>query len=537
MSNRSVVAGKNTIQMEQFQDAASQQAKLIASRLTELLSRGQLWLRTELGVDLGLNPELFPPWVILLAKFSGLVLMVALWALLYRAVFKKKPAVQAVEESGTEVKRAERPVKEEPKKKKKKSEKKSQANGRAVVEPQEEAVEPEEIVPHHHEPPPPEVKTEKAAEAKKSKKKTKQAAKEPAKIVTADNKEPEEGTWETKVSNKEKREQRKKDKGSSDGSSSPGGGDTPVTTTSEQPKGSPAAPPANQKKKKGGDKVRLEKVETVAPKGPVKSEPAPVLAPEVSAAPPQALGPKAVNWTTNREPASLWGSEIDGSWTVIDSSSLGTFSALGVPAAEPKSVKDLRWINQPAVEDEWSGINGGSIDCNSDWNAPSEVWGNYEEPGPEAEPVDETPVSEPDKNNLLIEAADDDNEKEKDDLSGDGTTKSKRKKKKKKKKAAEEGTPDEQGEEPEKEVPLSSVKKQPSVQDSPASVQTIKPAPSEGKADRTTKEKQTVTQVPQKPADREPSANSSPPALTQQKKPEETQAPKPAKKKKARRET
>uniref|UniRef100_A0A8C6TY29 LYRIC n=1 Tax=Neogobius melanostomus TaxID=47308 RepID=A0A8C6TY29_9GOBI len=511
--------------MEQWRDLASQQVKLITTRTTELLSRGQLWLRTELGVDLGLNPELIPPWVILLAACSGLVLMVALWASLCRAVFKKQPAIQVAEDSGVEVKRADKPVREEPKKKKKRSEKKSQPNGRAVVEPQEEAIVTEEIVPHHHQPPPPEVKTEKAAaEIKKSKKKAKQAAKEPAKIVATDSKEPEEGTWETKVSNKEKREQRKKEKNSSDGSSSPGGGDTPVTTTSEQPKGSPAAPPASSKKKKGG---------------PVKTEPAaaPVLMTEVTKVPLQALAPKAVNWATNREPASLWASEIDGSWTVIDSSSLGTFTGLGVPAAEPKSVNELRWLNQPAVADEWSGINGGSIDCNSDWNAPSEVWGNYEEPAADAEPMDEPPVPE-EKNNLLIEAADDDNEKDKDDLSGDGTTKSKRKKKKKKKKGAEEGVTDGQREEPEKEAPLSLVKKQPPVQDIPASVQNAKPA--EGKAERTMKEnavqKQPVTQVPQKP-DRESTANSNPPAPTQQKKPEETQGPKPAKKKKARRET
>lgn len=524
--------------MDQWQKAASEQVQLVTGRLTELLSRGQLWLRTELGVDLGLKPELLPPWLILSAACTGLLLMLALWASLCRAVFRKQPAVALAEaDNSVEVKRAEKPAREEPKRRKKKSEKKSQPNGRAVVEQQEEeAVEPEEIVPHHHQPPPPEVKTEKAAEVKKSKKKAKQTAKEPAKIVTTENKEPEEGTWETKVSNKEKREQRKKDKGSSDGSSSPGGGDTPVTTTSEQPKGSPAAP-ANQKKKKGGDKVKPEKAEPVVPKAPVKPEPAsaPVLMTEPTQA-PQALTPKPVNWATNREPASLWTSEIDSSWTVIDRSSLGTFSGLGVSAAEPKSVSELPWLSQPAVDDEWSGINGGSIDCNSDWNAPSEVWGNYEEPALKAESMDKPPAPEPEKNNLIVEAADEDNEKEKDDLSGEGVTKSKRKKKKKKK-AADEGVTVGQGEE--SEVP--SVKKQPPVQETPASVQTSKPATSEGKAERTMKEnaaqKQPVTQVPQKPTEGAPTANSSPPALTQQKKPEEIQAPKPAKKKKARRET
>lgn len=278
----------------------------------------------------------------------------------------------------------------------------------------------------------------------------------------------------------------------------------------------------------------------VVPKVPVKTEPviAPVLMAEVTKVPPQALAPKAVNWATNPEPASPWGPEIDGSWTVIDRNSLATFTGLGMPAAEPKSVSELPWLNQPAVDDAWSGINGGSTDCKSDWDAPSEVWGNYEEPAPDAEPVDEAPVQESDKNNLLIEAADDDNEKDKEDLASDGTTKSKRKKKKKKK-GAEEGVTVPQGEEAKKEAPMSTAKKQ--LQEIPASVQTVKPATSEGKTERTMKEnavqKQPVTQVPQKPADREPTANSNPPAPTQQKKPEETQAPKPAKKKKARRET
>ncbi len=65
------------------------------------------------------------------------------------------------------------------------------------------------------------------------------------------------GTWETKVSNKEKREQRKKDKSSSDGSASPGGGDTPLSTPQEQPKASAAPAPASQKKKKGDCKNLL----------------------------------------------------------------------------------------------------------------------------------------------------------------------------------------------------------------------------------------------------------------------------------------
>lgn len=110
--------------MEQWQDAASQQVKLLTNRLNELLSKGLDVLHSELGVDLGLKPELIPPWVILLAACTGLVLMVALWASLCRSVFKKRPALSLVDD-GVEVKRsASKPVKsEEPKKKKKKSEK------------------------------------------------------------------------------------------------------------------------------------------------------------------------------------------------------------------------------------------------------------------------------------------------------------------------------------------------------------------------------------------------------------------------------
>ena len=127
VTNRSVVW--KTIVMEQWQDAASQQVKLLTNRVNELLSKGLGLLRSELGVDLGLKPELIPPWVILLVACTGLVLMVALWASTCRAIFKKRPAVSPVDD-GLEVKRGvSKPVKsEEPKKKKKKAEKVGRIN-------------------------------------------------------------------------------------------------------------------------------------------------------------------------------------------------------------------------------------------------------------------------------------------------------------------------------------------------------------------------------------------------------------------------
>ncbi|XP_053737660.1 protein LYRIC-like isoform X5 [Synchiropus splendidus] len=520
--------------MEQWQDAASQQVRQLSSRLNEMVTRGLDVLRTELGVDLGLKPELIPPWALLLAACSGLVLMVVLWASLFRALFKKRPVPNPSDEVNELKRGLAKPVKsEEPKKKKKKAEKKAQPNGRAVAESQEEAIVPDERVPHHQ-PPPPETKTDKAAEAsvssspvnrhgpqvKKSKKKAKQVAKE-TKSGTADGKEPEEGTWETKVSNKEKREQRKKDKNSSDGSASPGGGDSLASAPPEQTKVSAAPAPApSQKKKKGESKQKAEKVDTAVPQVTTNSSETPAV---VSAAvtkravkvPSHNVTPKMVPWTGNREPPSLWGGDIDESWTVIDRGmqpadlGLVSFSKLGVAS------------------------DGGAVDPSSDWNAPSEAWGNYEEP---------TLLQPPLVKEQTNHEQDNDEDKDNGDNSADGAAKTK-KKKKKKKKAAEEGGVSGQGDVPEKkEEPAAPVKKQPpSAQEKNATVQHVKAAV-EAKAERPVKEhisqKPAVTQVPQKPTDGEPTAKQNNcPAPVQQKKAEESQPPKPAKKKKVRRET
>uniref|UniRef100_H2LCM4 Metadherin n=1 Tax=Oryzias latipes TaxID=8090 RepID=H2LCM4_ORYLA len=537
--------------MEQWKDAASQQVKLLARRLNEELSKGLGWLRSELGVDLGLKPELIPPWAIVLAACAGLLLMVALWASVCRAVFKKRPAVRPADDGAGIKQSVSKPVKsDEPKKKKKKAEKKAQPNGRAVPEPQEEeAIASEEIVPHHHQPPPPQGKSEKTAEGKKSKKKPKQAAKE-TKIVTADGKEPEEGTWETKVSNKEKREQRKKDKSSSDGSSSPGGGNTPVSVPPEQPKTTSAGIPAptNQKKKQGKSaRVKPEKVEAAvtpanssevvdaaAAKGTLKVR-----------GPSHNVPSKQASWTASIQPAPLWRSGIDDSWTVIDRPiqsaelNLVSLARLGVGPAQPQSVSSLSWVSQPRVEDEWSGINGASSDPSSDWNAPSEAWGNYEEPTTETPLAQEKPLPESSKFIQIGAAEEDEDEKDKGDGSNDGAAKTK-KKKKKKKKAAEEGGTSVQVEEPVKEsTPAVSMKKQPSVKETAAAVPPVKAAAAETRGERSVKDAPPpITQVPQKSTEGEPTAKQNNlPTPTLQKKPEESQAPKPAKKKKARRET
>lgn len=115
--------------MEQWQHAAARQAELLTHRLNEALTEGLAWLRSELGVDLGLKPELIPPWVLLPAACGGLLLLVCLWASLLRAVFKKR-TVHSSADDGADVKRAaNKAVKsEEPKKKRRKSEKARKRN-------------------------------------------------------------------------------------------------------------------------------------------------------------------------------------------------------------------------------------------------------------------------------------------------------------------------------------------------------------------------------------------------------------------------
>ncbi|XP_071239867.1 protein LYRIC-like isoform X2 [Salvelinus alpinus] len=466
-----------------WQDATCQQAKLIAGRLNELLSTGLDLLHSELGVDFGVKPEI-PPWLIFLAACIGLVLMVAMWASACRGIFKKRPTIIEVE---TVESTKPAPIKtakaEEPKKKKRKpTEKKSQPNGSAVAELQEEVRVTEEdnlpVVPHHSQ-----VKTEKASEVKNTKKKQKQAVKE-AKTASSHGKESEEvsGTWETKISNKEKREQRRKDKTSGDGSGSPGGVDPlPSTSPTESTKASPkAAAPGSgsekkEKKKKGeSSKTKAEKADAVAAVAVVR---------------PQAVEPQ-----------------------------------LPCPS-QP----------EPQVEDEWSGLNGdgsaATADRCSDWNAPAEVWGNYEElPAPVvvAPPALEEPLAE-----TVKQVSDE--EREKAEPAADGTGKSKKKKKKKKKPAEDAVVTGQESEEPSKKfVAEAKVKKQP-IQEPAVNVAAVKARVEQPVVVQNTAP---IAQVPPQPAETEPTAKQNSLPAPTHKKPEESQPSKPVmKKKRARRET
>ncbi|XP_024248312.1 protein LYRIC isoform X2 [Oncorhynchus tshawytscha] len=522
---------------ENWQDATCQQVKLIAGRLNELLSTGLDLLHAELGVDFGVKPEI-PPWLILLAACIGLVLMVAMWASACRGLFKKRPTIVEVETmESTKPATIKTAKAEEPKKKKRKpTEKKSQPNGSVVAELQEEVRVTEEdnlpVVPHHSQ-----VKTEKASEVKNTKKKQKQAVKE-AKTASSHGKESEEvsGTWETKISNKEKREQRRKDKTTGDGSGSPGGVDPlPSTPPTESTKVSPkAANPGSvsvsekkEKKKKGeSSKTKAEKAGAVAavaigrPQA-ISSEEAPVVTggwtDRAVTAPALTIVPDEEHWTTSEsnQDTTVWGHETE---------------------MEPQLPCPSQ--PEPQVEDEWSGLNGdgsaAAADGCSDWNAPAEVWGNYEElPAPveAAPPVLKEPLPE-----TVKQVSDE--EREKAELAADGTGKLKKKKKKKKKQAEDAVVTGQESEERSKKVVAEAkVKKQP-IQEPTAPAVNVAAVKARVEQPVVVQNTAPITQVPPQPAETEPTAKQNSLPAPTPKKPEESQPSKPVmKKKRARRET
>lgn len=104
----------------------SEQADLIGTRLRQLVSSGLHFLHDELGIDLGLKPELYPAWVFLFTALIGLLLLLVLVAACggarrrkHGAVRSKNPAaVSSTESAKTAPVKAPKP--EEPKKKNKK---------------------------------------------------------------------------------------------------------------------------------------------------------------------------------------------------------------------------------------------------------------------------------------------------------------------------------------------------------------------------------------------------------------------------------
>ncbi|XP_052002958.1 protein LYRIC-like isoform X2 [Xyrauchen texanus] len=509
-----------------WQEIAAQHVEQITGYVREILSSGLVFLKAELGIDLGLNPDQCAPWVLLLTAWVGLVLMLVLWVSVCRGVSKRfsveidntgpAPPVTKPDLKADEPKRRNR---------KKTSDKKAHRNGLAV-EPLEDAMVVENQGPQ-------DMKTDKA---KKNKKKPKQPVKEKKSSTSAVGKEPDEGTWETKVSNREKRQQRRKDKTTGDGSASPKATVVEsaisvmeqVYTSPEEPETTTTAstPPVHRKVD-----VEPPQIEASYARDNVIPQVTPCWQEVLSVngsgwsdlglqLPPQMSSVQAESWTSMSlstehqitEP-SVWPQDMEGSWTIVDKLHIPvSFSGLN-------AVPDLSWSAQPPlqVDDEWSGINSASADPLSDWNAPSEEWGNYVE----QHPVRTMPLEQP----VLEVAQESDTEKEKDEVGAPGNCKAKKKKKKKK---VEDVGPSVQ----------SQVKK--AERDTSAAAQALSTTGNIFAATAGTRVEEVTRAVSSAPVQMQqrPEPTDKPTTVTTQKKTEDSwESPKQVKKKKARRET
>lgn len=423
-----------------WQDELAQQAEEGSARLRELLSVGLGFLRTELGLDLGLEPKRYPSWVILVGTGAlGLLLLFLLgygWAAACAGARKKRRSPPRKREEVTPPTPApEDPAQlknlrseEQKKKNRKKLPEKPKPNGRTVEVPEDEVVRtPRSITAKQ----PPET-DKKSEKSKKNKKKSKSDAKAVQNSSRHDGKEVDEGAWETKISHREKRQQRKRDKvltdsGSLD-STIPGIENT-ITVTTEQL--TTASFPVGSKK----NKVSSGLNENITVNGGGWSEKSVKLSSQLSAGeekwnsvPPASAGKRKTEqsaWTQDPADTNASGKDWGRNW-----SDRSIFSGIG-STAEPVSqstTSDYQWDgsrNQPHIDDEWSGLNGlSSADPSSDWNAPAEEWGNWIDEDRASLLKSQEPISNDQKD------SDDDKEK------GEGalpTGKSKKKKKKKKK--------------------------------------------------------------------------------------------------------
>ncbi|XP_060051982.1 protein LYRIC isoform X5 [Erinaceus europaeus] len=467
-----------------WQDRLAQQAEEGSARLREMLSGCLGFLRTELGLDLGLEPKRYPGWVILVGTGAlGLLLLVLLgygWAAACAGARKKRRSPPRKREEAA-AGPAPAPAPEDPTlqknlrgdEQKKKSRKKVAAekpkpNGRTVEVAEEEVARTPQSVSAKQP-----VETDKKNEkSKKNKKKSKSDGKAVQNSSRHDGKEVDEAIPGIENTITVTTEQltttsvpvvSKKNKGDSHlnvqtSNFKSGKGDSTLQVSSGLNENITVNGGGwNEKPVKVSSQISAveEKWNSVSPAsaGKRKTEPS---------AWGQDTGDTNVNgkdWGRSWSDRSIfsgiaaWSSVDRGMNTSEQNSasfaSLTLNSAVSGSTAEPVSqcaTSDYQWDvrrNQPYIDDEWSGLNGlSSADPSSDWNAPAEEWGNW---------VDEERASllksqEPIPNDQKI--SDDDKEK------GDGalpTGKSK-KKKKKKKKQGEENSPAQDTEELEKET-------------------------------------------------------------------------------------
>ncbi|XP_074754771.1 protein LYRIC isoform X3 [Athene noctua] len=501
-----------------WQEAAAQQAEEAAGRVRDVLSGGLGLLRAELGLELGLDPQGLPTWLALVVPAAlGLGLLGLLLAVACGGGLRKKPPRGAAERKGDEAAgagltagggqgKAAGPSpgqlhlkgdEQKKRNKKKLPEKTARPNGRSFLDVSEDEVVQTVRKENIKQP----VDAEKKNEKSKKKKKSKGDAKTVQDVSRLDGKEADEGTWETKISNREKRQQRKRDKGLTDGGSGEShlqGVENTVTVSIEQLMPTQSLPVGLRKNK--GDALLNAQVSSSKP---AKGESSiPQVSPGLSESHTvnggswnektvkisSQIGVGEEKWTSvpsaaagkRKTETSAWGQDTGdangngkdwgvtlvgrpwkerslftpiAAWNVDarintseqNSTSFSSFGLTpGVSGSNSESVSqagtsDFQWDlshAQPAVDDEWSGLNGlSSADPSSDWNAPAEEWGNW---------VDEekaASVPQPEEIPDVQKASDNEREKAEQNLQSSTSGKSKKKKKKKKKQGEEANSP------------------------------------------------------------------------------------------------
>uniref|UniRef100_A0A2K6TVS9 Metadherin n=1 Tax=Saimiri boliviensis boliviensis TaxID=39432 RepID=A0A2K6TVS9_SAIBB len=395
-----------------------------------MLSVGLGFLRTELGLDLGLEPKRYPGWVILVGTGAlGLLLLFLLgygWAAACAGARKKRRSPPRKREE-TAVAPGAAPddlallknlrSEEQKKKNRKKLPEKPKPNGRTVEVAEGETVRTPLSVTAKQ---PPEI-DKKNEKSKKNKKKSKSDAKAVQNSSRHDGKEVDEGAWETKISHREKRQQRKRDKvltdsGSLD-STIPGIENT-ITVTTEQL--TTASFPVGSKKNKGDSHLNVQVSNFKSGKGDSTLQ--------VSSGLNENLTVNGGGWNEKSVKLSSQISAGEEKWNSVSPASTGKRKT--EPSAWSQDTGDANadgkdWGRSWSDRSIFSGIDGlSSADPNSDWNAPAEEWGNWVDEERASLLKSQEPIPEDQK------VSDDDKEK------GEGalpTGKSKKKKKKKKK--------------------------------------------------------------------------------------------------------
>ncbi|ELR58943.1 Protein LYRIC [Bos mutus] len=455
-------------------DELAQEAEDGSARLQEMLSVGLGFLRTELGLDLGLGAKSGRA-SILVRALEGKWLPTLLLVHVAPGGRNRSPARRSL---SSNVLWGTRPSERAPRQLQRNGVGGNlitesifvalQPNGRTIEVAEEEVVRTPRSVTAKQP-----IETDKKNEkSKKNKKKSKSDAKAVQNSSRHDGKEVDEGAWETKISHREKRQQRKRDKVQSDSgsldSTIPGIENT-ITVTTEQV--TTASFPVGSKKNKGDSHLNVQVSNFKSGKGDSTLQVSPGLNENltingggwneksmklssqisageekwnsVSPAPAGKRKTEPSAWGQDTGDANANGKDWGRSWN-----DRSIFSGIG-STAEPVSqstTSDYQWDvsrNQPYIDDEWSGLNGlSSADPSSDWNAPAEEWGNWVDEERASLLKSQEPIPDDQK------VSDDDKEK------GEGalpTGKSK-KKKKKKKKQGEDNALAQDTEELEKEI-------------------------------------------------------------------------------------